>query len=412
MNILFVSEYFIPLIHGGAEISAANLVSGLSKKGLSIFVIVPNIWDRTTSGNIKIKTFPFPFKVKNIHEILPNWVFFNPLYWLWQAYWLIRYIKSEKADLIHAQSRNSIPGAVLAAKICNKPVVATFRDWQILCNYGACISHEDRISCDLWRYFSEDFRTYYQDKVASNNPFVFFQQLLFASYNRFILYFLQIFVRKLDGSICISDFQKNVYEINGFKKIRRIYNIEKILTNNFISKKKNIVFGGRATSGKGLPLLLEAFKSALRQDNTLKLLIVGGKDESFVKLAKKLGVDDSVQFSGWVDHADMDEIYANALAIVQPSVFQEPFGRMALEGLAHGIPVVVTRSGGLPEIVNDGITGYVVEPTPSNLAAGLLNVCVNNGMLRKNIKSNLSELINKFEVEPIKMHMNLYKSLL
>lgn len=411
MNILFVSEYFIPLIHGGAEISAANLASGLSEKSFSIFAVLPNIWSWTTSGKIKIKAFPFPFKLKNIHQILPNWVFFNPLYWLWQAYWLIKYIKSEKIDIVHVQSRNSIPGAVLAGKFCNKPVVATFRDWQILCNYGVCISRKDRIKCSLWRYFNDDFRTYYQDKVSSINPLVFFQQLLFASYNRFILYFLQFFAHQLNSIICISDFQKNVYEKNGFKNIKRIYNIEKFLESNFFAKNKNIVYGGRATSGKGLPLLLEAFKLALVRDSKLKLLILGGKDKTFINLAKKLGINDSVQFSGWVDHTDMDRIYANAFAIVQPSVFPEPFGRMALEGLAHGVPVVVTRSGGLPEIVTNGVTGYVVASTIESLANGLLDVCANNNQLRKNIKRDFGKLTNKFEIEPIKMHLDLYKSL-
>lgn len=415
MKILFVSEYFPPLVHGGAEISSRNLAAKLIKDKISVTIAIPKVWEwgSRETLEIKIKSFPFPVKVKSIHQILPNWIFFNPIYWLWEALCLIKIINKEKYDLVHVQSRNSIPGAVMAGIICHKPVIATFRDWQILCNYGVCISnHSDGRKCNLWQYFTEDFRTYYQDKEKNINLGTFLLQLGFAKYNRIVLYGLQFFATRLNAIICISDFQKSIYEKNGFSKITRIYNLEEFRKVKSTSTGKYLIFGGRATSGKGLPLLLEAMKLALATDKNLRLLVIGGKNETYVNLTKKSGIEKSVEFRGWVDHVDMDKIYSEALAIVQPSVFPEPFGRMALEGLAHGIPVVVTKSGGLPEIIENGVTGYVVDPRVEDLAKGLLDVCANNTKLRRNIESSLARLKNKFESDPIKMHINLYKSLL
>jgi len=65
-----------------------------------------------------------------------------------------------------------------------------------------------------------------------------------------------------------------------------------------------------------------------------------------------------VRFFDW---EDMPYIYRAAELCVYPSCFQEPFGLVMLESLACGRPIVVSRAGGMPEIISDGVNGYVVE---------------------------------------------------
>ncbi len=78
------------------------------------------------------------------------------------------------------------------------------------------------------------------------------------------------------------------------------------------------------------------------------------------RLIRDLKLQDHVmvRFFNW---EEMPQIYRAAEFCVYPSCFQEPFGLVMLESLACGKPIVVSRAGGMPEIIADGINGYVVE---------------------------------------------------
>jgi len=71
----------------------------------------------------------------------------------------------------------------------------------------------------------------------------------------------------------------------------------------------------------------------------------------------KLEDDVYIRFFPWDEIADM---YRVADVVVYPSIFEEPFGLVMLEALASGTPIVVTRSGGMPEVIEDGFNGFVV----------------------------------------------------
>jgi len=92
-------------------------------------------------------------------------------------------------------------------------------------------------------------------------------------------------------------------------------------------------------------------------------------------LATQLGVRDKVVFAGYRD--DLPDIMAQADLLVMPSD-AEPFGRVAVEAMALGKPVVGTRAGGLPEVVRDGETGLLVVPRfPESLALACLRILGN-----------------------------------
>ncbi len=95
-----------------------------------------------------------------------------------------------------------------------------------------------------------------------------------------------------------------------------------------------------------------------------------------------------------------------------PSIYPESFGRVALEGLAAGTPAVVVNKGGLPEIVEEGITGEVSEINSKDLAKKIIKVLKNNDKYIMNVSRARHALMNKFEIYPIKQHLALYKSLI
>ncbi|MFH1215337.1 MAG: glycosyltransferase [Pseudomonadota bacterium] len=115
----------------------------------------------------------------------------------------------------------------------------------------------------------------------------------------------------------------------------------------------------------GIEYLIRAFHQVRcwHPQLPLKLLIVGGGSlDSYLKgLASDLGLDDCVVFTGWVPYDDVPK-YHNMLTVSVSVSNSESFGVAIIEASACEKPVVVSDVGGLPEVVEDGVTGIVVPP--------------------------------------------------
>jgi glycosyltransferase involved in cell wall biosynthesis len=125
---------------------------------------------------------------------------------------------------------------------------------------------------------------------------------------------------------------------------------------------------------KGITFLLDAFARLRRQVPEARLLLVGdGPDEPQLRAqAAALGIADQVIFAGF--HRDVAAHLRLFTVSAVPSL-EEGFGNVAVEAMAAGVPVVAARVGGLPEIVTDGVTGFLVPPAePEALAQALLRL--------------------------------------
>jgi hypothetical protein len=91
-------------------------------------------------------------------------------------------------------------------------------------------------------------------------------------------------------------------------------------------------------------------------------------------------------------HAEVLDAMKRAAFVVCPAIWHEPFGRVAMEALACGTPVLATRMGGLPEIVDDGVTGWLVEPHPEAMADGLERAFEEAPRLRQNARAAYERL--------------------
>jgi glycosyltransferase involved in cell wall biosynthesis len=138
------------------------------------------------------------------------------------------------------------------------------------------------------------------------------------------------------------------------------------LTN--VPRDRDVVFLGRLVSGKGVPVLLDALAALAARGQRATLTIVGeGPDEPELRQrTESLGLAQQVRFAGWQQGVALVEILNAHRVMAVPSVWEEPFGVVALEGLACGCVPVVARSGGLPDAV--GPCGLVV---PKNDAVAL-----------------------------------------
>lgn len=140
-------------------------------------------------------------------------------------------------------------------------------------------------------------------------------------------------------------------------------------------EEKIIFFVGRMVREKGVQILIEALPKVRWGYHDAKLLICGGgQREHLVNLAAYLGMERHVYFAGFVPDEDLMKIYAVSDIACFPSLY-EPFGIVALEAMAAGLPVVVSDAGGLPEVVENGVTGITTYAgNPNSLADGLLKL--------------------------------------
>jgi len=135
---------------------------------------------------------------------------------------------------------------------------------------------------------------------------------------------------------------------------------------------------GALTPQKGQHVLLEALPALLARHPGLTLDVVGEPifdadrtyAESLRTVASGPALEGSVRFLG--RRGDVPELLARATVVVHPAAAPETFGLVPLEAMAAGRPVVATRTGGLPEVVEDSVTGTLVEPgDPSGLSAAV-----------------------------------------
>ncbi|MBC1239727.1 glycosyltransferase family 4 protein [Nostoc sp. 2RC] len=142
---------------------------------------------------------------------------------------------------------------------------------------------------------------------------------------------------------------------------------------------KIVYYLGRMTYEKGVPILLNAAPKVLwEMGGKVKFVIVGGGNTEHLKRqAWDLGIWDKCYFTGFLSDEYLDKFQTIADCAVFPSLY-EPFGIVALESFASRVPVVVSDTGGFPEVVQHTKTGIVTwVNNADSLAWGILEVLRN-----------------------------------
>jgi len=126
---------------------------------------------------------------------------------------------------------------------------------------------------------------------------------------------------------------------------------------------ERILCPGRLHPSKGQEALIRALPAVLREAPGVEVVFAGGgtEREALERLARELGIGETVTFTGALPRADLLRAMAEAAVVVVPSR-DEAFGLVNIEAMAMGTPVVASRVGGIPEIVRDGVDGLLFEP--------------------------------------------------
>jgi len=424
MNIGLVTEYFPPFTPGGAEWSTLFLAQRLAETH-SVVVITPNYGSDpyAKKGSLVTDRFAMPFRMPAGQNLLPYGRLANPFFYAYSAMQIARRARRHRLDILHAQNKQSIIGTVWAAKMTGVPAVVTLRDLSVLCRYGMCLNDFDSTpdGCD-WRSYQKclsDYLALYMPEISSGRRAAI---RALSVYHRLDSLLKRAMLRQADAAVTVSDKMRRIYVSRGLdpRRANVIYNpLPKALAQRPALQDRDaglrIVYAGKLSWGKGPHLLIEALPPLARafpgSPISLTLAGQGPLQGDLEQRARELHVDELICFKGQVPRDELDALFAQADVVVMPSIVQEAFGRVALEALMAGTPAVVTSRGGLPEIVEDGITGYVVSPDPLQIAAAVAKVLSSPDM-RRNVENARARLERKFGTDVAARHIELYAQLL
>lgn len=269
---------------------------------------------------------------------------------------LLSLLKSEKPDVAHVHLFwGGLSASILKAlKKSNVPIIHTAHDYRMVCPAYTFIDGNGNKCerCKKWNY--------YQCALHRCSRGGVLQSIIMT----IEMYTRQLFfnpLRYIDGFIFVSNFseRKHIEHNPTFKYKKRIvlYNYTKPIFEPLplSEKKEYILFYGRLSFEKGIPILLEA---ASRHKN-IKIIIVGtGPQEEELKY----NTFDNIEFLGYKTGADLFNLVMQAKFVCVPSEGYENNPMTIVESYSFGTPVIGSNIGGIPEIVNDGETGWLFLP--------------------------------------------------
>ena len=201
-----------------------------------------------------------------------------------------------------------------------------------------------------------------------------------------------------DFVITNSNYEKKELVKRGLvqKKVRAVHNsmylpikpeieLSPVFNDFNIKMNESSVIGitSRLILRKGHQYLFNAVPEILKHFPTAKFLVVGDGilRNELEALVRRLGINDNVYFVGY--RLDLEKIYPFLDILVGPSLY-EPLGNVSMEAMAVGKPVVASKTGGIPEVVEDGVTGILVPiKNPKKIAEAVIYLLNNPDIAKK-----------------------------
>jgi glycosyltransferase involved in cell wall biosynthesis len=352
MKIALISTLYAPYQVGGAERAVQILAEGLAQRGHSVFVITlgeAQLEGRSVISGVTVYRLP-------LHN--PPWPFSGLVANAAQrAVWHVRdfhnyamsarvgtVLDGESPDILHTNSLSGFSvGVWRQAARRRLPVVHTLHDYYLMCPPSAM--YRNGANCG--------------DICARCFPFAAYRRRASEAVHAVVGVSRYI----LDRHIRAGFFKET-------RTARVIFNSVRPAQRKYQhSRKASLTFGfiGRICNEKGVRWLVEVFARDANPRN--RLVIAGTGAPGVVESLKAEFSSPSVQFIG---HVDPSVFYEQVDVVVIPSLWNEPFGRTVIEALAYRLPVIASNRGGIPEVIQDGLTGIIVDPDePGSLARAM-----------------------------------------
>lgn len=205
-------------------------------------------------------------------------------------------------------------------------------------------------------------------------------------------------VEAADFVVCISDFARSQTMQHSAPEHWKKLDVSRLgvdpgmfapVTKNPTSGGFSVLCVGRLTPAKGQHLLLDAI-AALHHSGEKVLLQLAGDGPDRVSLqqhAEALGINNLVTFHGALNHDQVRALYASCDAFVLPS-FAEGIPVVLMEAMASGVPCLSTRIAGIPELIEDGESGFLASPSSLNELTDRLRQLIHDPALRGRLATN------------------------
>ncbi len=278
-------------------------------------------------------------------------------------------LATETPDVVHTHNLTGFSASVWrAATRRGRPVVHTLRDYSLLCPKATMFFQGKNCSGQHWSC------------RALSLPRMALSRHLYAvtAISRYILD--RHVAAGIFSSVAIREVIHNPLPVvSGGARPTKL--------------RDTLAFGfiGQLSPVKGIETLLQAFTKL--DDNKCELIIAGEGDPAYERELRKLAQGRRVRFIG---RTRPEDFYPSIDALIVPSLWHEPLGRVILEAYAYGIPVLASERGGIPEIVDHLGTGFLFDPgRPEALQRGL-RLLLDDPSLLENLALNASRKAKQF----------------
>ncbi|MEM2969632.1 MAG: glycosyltransferase [Candidatus Bathyarchaeia archaeon] len=383
-SVLMLSWEFPPRIVGGISSHVNDLSLALAKKGISVHVVTCDFPGAPEYEEIQgVCVYRFDSYKIPAYSFL-SWVLSMNQKMIQRAMEVID-AHYGKVDLIHAHDWLVADAAIRLKDFYGKPLVSTMHSTEAGRRGGIRNDYQMTINEVERRLVNESSKVICCSNYMANQ--------ISETFN-----FPREKISVIRNGVNVSKFSIKI----DAQAVKRRY---------AEPNEKMVVYVGRLVHEKGVHVLIGAVPKVLDVLPNVKFVIVGegGMKEYLLKEAWDFGVSDHVFFTGFVDESMLVSLYKASDVAVFPSLY-EPFGITALEAMAAKVPVVVSDTGGLSEIVEHDKTGVKVYPDNSDSVAwGILKVLKDQAFankIRENAYQNVVENYNwdKIAEETIKVY--------
>ncbi len=379
MRILFCHNFFSSF--GGAEESVIKEFNELQKRGHEVFFFATDKKPYRDTNYPYLKYFPKYIDHKSLQTIDAIKNCFSSFYNFEAKEKIEKYIDEIKPDVVklHNICYYLTPSIIDACYEKQIPMVMTLHDPMIACPCRKLlISNKD--------YCKEEL-------CVNKNPLpCILNRCKHGKLTASIIVALEHLVNKY-----LKIYDKISYFVCPSEAIRELtiragINESKLITiNHFLedarfTQQSNynnngyFLYVGRLSKEKGVEYLIKAM-SLLSKEIRLHIVGEGQEKENLHKLVTQLGLT-NIEFLGYKNGEELEKEYANCISTVQPCNWFETFGRTVIESYLQGKPVIASNIGALPELIDNGKTGYIVEPTNiGELACAIEKLYSNNNLV-------------------------------
>jgi len=356
----------------GAAIFTQRLAKEMSKRGNEVLMIAPNIRFKD-----EVEKDPAGFQIFRVKSFSGKPI--HPYFRFVDIVGLKKRMKNKirefKPDIIHIQNHFSLGSTALKiARSLDIPIMGTnhFMPENLLQYIPELIHREAKKM--LWRHFK---RVYKKLDFITAPSFAAIKMLQEKGVTNKMMV--------ISNGIDLHKFKKN-------PKDRALMNKYSIADNLPV-----LLFVGRLEIDKNIDLLLKATKIALKQIKFKVLLVGRGKnDKDLIKLSQKLGLQESVVFTGRIDDDELEKMYSLA-DIYMATGSAELQGIAVMEAMTAGLPVLAINAIALPELVVDGKNGYLFEKDEYNLAEKIVKILQNKAKWQEMSQKSL-DIINEHDI--------------